>query len=79
MPLSKIDVEKTCMNIRDLCDRRDVSIRDIQAALRLSSPQAVYRWYQADGIPSIDDLIALADLFDVSVYDILVVKPPGSE
>ncbi|MBR1796482.1 MAG: helix-turn-helix transcriptional regulator [Clostridiales bacterium] len=71
MPLSMIDMKKTGDNIRDLCERRNISVKEIHAALGVSS-QAVYKWFRGESVPSIDNLVALADMLDVSVSDIIV-------
>ena len=36
------------------------------------SCQAIYRWQRGDALPSIDNLVILADLFGVQIDDIIV-------
>ena len=36
------------------------------------SPQAIYKWQNGTALPTVDNLIVLAALFDVLIDDILV-------
>ena len=47
-------------------------MKDLQEKLELASPQAIYKWQRGDTIPTIDNLIILADVFGVSIDDIIV-------
>ena len=68
-----IDMAKTGQNIVDLRKNAGLSVRDIQDAFGFSTPQAIYKWQQGLALPTIDNLVVLATLFDVKIDDILVV------
>lgn len=69
-----IDVEETCRIIRHLCKEKGYSAAELQAALNLSSIQAVYKWFSGRSIPSIDNLVLIAGLFDKPLNEILKTK-----
>ncbi len=67
-----IDVEATCANLKRLCADRDLSVMRIKSELGLESAQAVYKWFSGKNLPSIDNLILIAQLLEVSLEEILV-------
>ena len=69
-----IDVSATGRNILRLCSERGLTPMDLQKKLSLGSCQAVYRWMEGRTLPSIDSLVILADVLDVTLEEILVLK-----
>ena len=69
-----IDMIATGNRIRDLRDRRGLTNADIQAAFGFGTPQAIFKWMRGDSMPTVDNLVILADLFGVTVDDILVIR-----
>ena len=49
-----------------------MSVRDIQIILGLGSTQAIYKWLAGKGLPSIDNLVVLASVLNVSLDDLIV-------
>ncbi len=74
MSLPIIDVKATCMNIKRLCAEKGVSITDLQKAMRLESCQACYKWFAGKNLPSIDNLVIISYLLDVTLEEIIVTK-----
>ena len=74
-PYPVIDMEKTGRNIRALRLASGYTVRDVQQWFGFENPQAVYRWQSGKSLPGIDNLCALSFLMDVTVDDILVLKP----
>ncbi len=73
-----IDMLATGQNILRLRRRAGLSVKDIQERMELASTQAVYRWQRGETLPSIDNMIILADVLGVSIDEILVRKPSGN-
>ncbi|MBR0137016.1 MAG: helix-turn-helix transcriptional regulator [Erysipelotrichaceae bacterium] len=71
--LPRIDMVNTGLNITSLRKARNLSIKDVQAVLGFNTPQAIFKWQRGDCLPSLDNLVILAELFEVSIEDILVV------
>ena len=69
-----IDKEKTGGNIKSLCEKRGFTVRYLQHVLHIGASQTVYYWFNGHSLPSIETLLALSVLLDVSIYDILVLE-----
>lgn len=68
-----IDVVKTGNNIKRLCIEKDIKVADLANAMQISAP-AIYKWMRGDGIPSIDNLIRLADILEITIDEIVVAS-----
>ncbi len=71
-PLPRIDMAATGRNIDRLRRASGFSVRELQRALILSSPQAVYKWLRGEALPSLDNLLALSRLLGAAMEEILV-------
>ena len=71
-----IDEKATCKNIKQIMDKKNISPKEVQEALNLGSIQAVYKWIspKMNAIPSTENLVLLAQLFECSLDDILVYR-----
>ena len=69
-----IDMCATGAHIKELMDAREVTVQDVQKAMGLTAPQAVYRWLKGSNMPSVDNLFALSRYLDVSMEDVIVEK-----
>ena len=38
----------------------------------VETPYSIYRWQKGDTVPSVDNLVILADIFDVAMDEIVV-------
>lgn len=73
-----IDMVKTGQNITQLRKEKGLSVKDIQNIFGFSTPQAIYKWQQGTALPSVDNLVVLAVIFQVQVDDILVINISAS-
>ena len=69
-----IDMCATGTHIKELMDARKLSVQDVQDAMGLASPQAVYRWLRGSNMPSVDNLYALSRYLDTSMDDMIIEK-----
>lgn len=69
-----IDTEATAGNIKAHRIRAGYSVRQAQNILGLSSPQAIYNWESGKDIPTIDNMVAVAALYGVTINDIVATK-----
>lgn len=69
-----IDLQATGNRIKSLRTKSGFSIKNIQDVFGFQYPQAVYSWEQGKNIPTIDNLLILAKLFDVSIEEIVVIR-----
>ena len=72
MNIPAIDLARTGANIVTLRKAAGLSVRDLQNVFGFSNPQAIYKWQNGTALPTVDNLIVLAALFDVLIDDILV-------
>ena len=73
-----IDPTATGNNIRRLRLERGLTVRDVQDYFGFEEPRAIYKWQRGETLPSVDNLYALGNLFEVPMEQILVptsVKP----
>ena len=70
-----IDLTATGAHLKELLEKRGVTVQDIQEAMGLASPQAVYRWLRGSNMPSVDNLYALSRFLDVPMNNVIVEKP----
>ena len=70
MPM--IDMVATGKNIRNFRIAAGMTIKDIQDVCGVSAA-AVTKWQKGDAIPTIDNMIILADVWDIRIDDIIVV------
>ena len=68
-----IDLTATGMNIGDLMKKNGFSVADVADRMGFSSRNAVYKWLKGETLPTLDNILILADLLDVTVEEILVV------
>ena len=78
MKVPGIDLTATGQNIKNLRVAAGISVRDLQAILGFTNPQAIYKWQNGDCMPSIDNLVILAAVLGVTVDQILVVEGDSS-
>ena len=60
-----VDMKKTGVHMKELFDKKNISVTEIQKELGLKSPQSVYRWYNGDAMPTVEHLYSLACMLHV--------------
>lgn len=69
-----INMIATGEKIRKLRKDKSISVREIQNALGLTNPQAVYKWQNGKSLPKIDNLVILASMLDATIDEIIVTE-----
>ena len=72
--MATIDMKATGANIRAYIKNNKMKIAEVQAVFGINTPQAIYKWMRGDAIPTIDNIVILADIFGVGIGDIVVVS-----
>ena len=72
--LPKIDVKATGLNIQKLMKDNNISKRELQNTLGFSTPQAIYKWVRGVNMPTLDNLVIIADVLNVTLDDIVVTE-----
>ncbi len=68
-----VDMAATGANILRLRRNREMTVKDLQGIFGFSTPQAIYNWQQGRDLPTVDNLVILAEVFEVKLDDIVVV------
>ena len=61
-------------NIARLRKAAGLTVKELQSLFGFATPQAIYKWQHGAAMPTIDNLIALAMIFEVSMEDIIVLN-----
>ena len=73
MKLRQVNLIKTGERIQQLRTERGLTVRQITDTLGLI-PQTYYKWAWGKSVPSVDNLVMLADIFGVKIDDIIVAE-----
>ncbi len=71
--LPKVDMMQTGERIAELRRKNNMTVADLQELFGFNTPQAIYKWMRGETMPTVDNLVILADTFHVSIADIIVV------
>ena len=71
-----IDAIATGANIRALIKNKGLKIADIQTVFGFRTPQAIFKWMRGDALPSIDNIVILAHILDVTIDKIIITNIP---
>ena len=66
-----INKKETGLKLRKIMDEKDFSVKDVQQYLGLGSVQSVYHWLNGISMPTIDNLYALSELFQVPIDEMI--------
>lgn len=69
-----IDIKQTGRKINQLRIENNLSVKDLQKIFGFTTPQAIYKWQQGTTLPSLDNLVVLSEVFNVSIEEILYIK-----
>ena len=73
MNFPTINLVATGQNIVRLRKAAGLSVKDLQEIFGFATPQAIYKWQKGTAMPTIDNLVMLALIFQVKMDDIIVV------
>ena len=79
MKVPVIDLKATGQNIELLRKSAGVSVKRIQDVMGFANPQAIYKWQKGVCLPTIDNLVILATVLDVTIDELLVFEEEPSD
>ena len=74
MTMPTIDMQSTGQNIITMRKAVGMTVKDLQDIFGFSTPQAIYKWQQGVAMPTIDNLVVLAKIFQTTIDNIIVIK-----
>ena len=73
MNIPTINLLMTGANINSLRKKANMSVKDLQKIFGFATPQAIYKWIHGKSLPNIDNLLILANVFNVNIENILSI------
>lgn len=74
MNIPTINMVETGQNIVKLREKCGLSVKEIQDIFGFTTPQAIYKWQHGTALPTVDNLVVLAAVFQVHIEEILVME-----
>lgn len=71
--MSIVNLKATGANIKRMMINGGLSVGDLQKILGFNTKNAIYKWRRGETMPSIDNLVILADVFNCKLDDIVIV------
>lgn len=69
-----IDIEETGKNIEALRKKANISVKEMAKVFGFASGYPIYKWQHGESLPTLDNLVILADLLNVKLDDLIVIK-----
>ena len=69
-----INMTATGKNIMRLRKNTGMTVKDLQDVFGFTTPQAIYKWQRGTAMPTLDNMVALAAVFGVTIDEILVFQ-----
>ena len=79
MNMPMIDMAATGQNILRLRKNAGLSVRNLQEIFGFTTPQAIYKWQHGTALPTIDNLVVLSVVLEVSIDRILILRSADRE
>ena len=71
----RVNMEKTGAKIRELRLASGYSVEGLRQAMKeLVGVNAIYKWEHGQSLPTVDNMVILADLFGVTIDEIVVTE-----
>ncbi|MDT8719381.1 helix-turn-helix transcriptional regulator [Clostridium sp. 19966] len=70
--LPYLNLQATGFNIKNLRKKNGYTVRDLQNIFRFNEPQSIYKWQRGECLPTVENLLVLSRLFNISIEGILV-------
>lgn len=71
--MPSIDMPETGKRITELRMNAGMTVKDLQDIFGFTTPNAIYKWQHGTALPTLDNLVILAAVFDVAIDDIVVL------
>lgn len=68
-----IDVKATGLNIKTKLKEKGITITKLQNALGFRNPQAIYKWLRGENLPTIDNLILIAFILNITMDELVII------
>ncbi len=69
-----LDLEATGAKIKTIMKQKGVTPRRLQLIMDFPYVQTIYNWFAGKNMPTLDNLVVLAQILDVTMDDIVVTR-----
>ncbi len=69
-----VDLAATGKNIEKLRKEAGYTVKELQNIFGFGTPQAIYKWQHGTALPTVDNLVLLSAIFNVSIEEILIIE-----
>ncbi len=69
-----LDLVATGEKIKNLIKAKGISVRQLQAIMGFPYVQTIYNWFAGKNMPTIDNLVVLAQILDVKIDEMVVTE-----
>lgn len=69
-----INMAATGSNIKALIKAIGLKVTEIQTIYGFNTPQSIFKWMRGETMPSLDNLIVLAHILNVTIDRIIITK-----
>ena len=70
--MTTIDMVATGANIKRIMKDKKVKVVDMQSIMGFNTPQAIYKWFRGDAMPTIDNMVLMASVLGIRIDDIII-------
>jgi transcriptional regulator with XRE-family HTH domain len=74
-----IDPTAIGAKIKELRNLKGLTVAQVCDYVGIYSEQAVYKWQRGESMPTLDNLVTLCDLFEVTLDELLIKRRIGDE
>lgn len=69
-----LDLETTGTKIKTIMKQRGVTPRQLQLIMDFPYVQTIYNWFAGKNLPTLDNLVVLAQILGVTMDDLIVTR-----
>ena len=74
MTMPVVNMTATGSNIKALIKAHGLKITEIQNVCGFNTPQSIFKWMRGEALPSLDNLVILAHILNVTIDEIIVTN-----
>ena len=72
--MKTVDMEATGIRIDRMRRERGMTVADVMDTIGFTSPNTFSKWKKGKSMPTIDNLVVLSAVFEVSIDEIIVLE-----
>ena len=74
MTMPVVNMTATGSNMKALIKAHGLKITEIQNVCGFNTPQSIFKWMRGEALPSLDNLVILAHILNVTIDEIIITN-----